>query len=116
MSCPHSDIINNQHTAQVFYIRYSMIWCLTDQRDHIILSWFMFPLHCVICQLGLNDLNYKHPQGNEFPKFPFEYSNNNNFVLLFVLKKNVTHSCISSGVKAASAYGWEPYHLHMPIV
>ena len=25
-------------------------------------------------------------------------------------------SSISWGVKAASAYGWQPYHLHVPIV
>jgi len=91
MSYPHSDIINNEQCVQVFYIRSSLLLCLNDQRDHIIFSWFMFQLHCVTSELGLNDLNHrtynKHLQGNEFPKFPFEYLNNNEFVLLLVLER-----------------------------
>jgi hypothetical protein len=87
---PHSDIINNQQCVQVFYIRSSLIFCLTDQMGHIILAWFLFPLHCVICELALNDLNHrtynKHIQGNEFPKFPFECLNSTDFVL-YVLKR-----------------------------
>lgn len=45
---PHSDIINNQKCVLAFYVQSSFIMCLTDHRDHIILSWFMFPLHSVI--------------------------------------------------------------------
>jgi hypothetical protein len=69
-----------------------MVWCLTDQRNHLSLSWFMFPVHCIICEFGLSSLNHRtyknHLQGYEFAKFPFEFLNNNDFVLLHVLKKN----------------------------